>query len=106
MLGGSTGTSVTPSSRRTRRRSLLSSPPRPATYPTRIAETSRDEGQTYGRSTDDASRGSAPWIAASTKPQSSTVRQIGPILSSDQQSSTQPCRLARPYVALSRDAAQ
>src|SRR3954454_24341860 len=106
MLDGSTGTSVTPSSRRTRRRSLFSSSPPPATYPTRIVETSRDEGQTYGRSTDDASRGSAPWIGASTKPQSSALRPIGPILSSDQQSCIQPCRLTRPYVGLSPAAPQ
>src|SRR5690348_3045842 len=106
MLGFSTGTSFTPSSRRTRRSSRRSSSPPRATYPTRIVDSSRDEGQTYGRSTEAASRGSAPWIAARTRPQSSAPRQMGPILSSDQQSCMQPNRLTRPYVGLSPTAPQ
>src|SRR5579864_2592282 len=75
-------------------------------YPTRIVESSRDEGQTYCRSTDAASRASAPCIAARTKPQSSALRQIGPILSSDQHSCMQPYRLTRPNVGLSPTAPQ
>src|SRR4029077_7833926 len=48
-----------------------------------------------------ASRGSAPWIAAKTNPQSSALRQIGPMVSSDQQSCMHPCRLTRPEVGRS-----
>ena len=37
-------------------------------------------------------------MAASTMPQSSAVRAIGPSLSSVQHSAIAPCRLTRPYV--------
>src|SRR2546421_11468768 len=46
----------------------------------------------------EASAGSGPLSAARTKAQSSTVRQIGPILSSDQQSAIAPRRETRPNV--------
>ena len=42
-------------------------------------------------------------MAASTMPQSSAVRHIGPSLSSVQHSAMAPCRLTSPYVGLSPD---
>src|SRR5262245_27533462 len=59
-------------------------------------------GQVNGLATLDASSGSRPAMAASTSPQSSAVRHIGPSLSSVQLSAMAPCRLTRPYVGLSR----
>jgi len=51
-----------------------------------------------GASIELRSAGSPPLIAASTSAQSSTERQIGPILSTDQQSAIAPARLTRPKV--------
>jgi hypothetical protein len=48
-----------------------------------------------------ASSGSAPAIASSTRRVSSSVRPIGPILSSVQESAIAPWRLTRPYVGRS-----
>jgi len=47
------------------------------------------------------SRGSAPAMAASTSPQSSAVRQMGPILSIVHESAIAPYRLTRPNVGRS-----
>src|SRR6204780_3201625 len=51
-----------------------------------------------GASIEKRSAPSAPLIAASTKPVSSTKRQMGPTLSSDQQSAMPPARETRPKV--------
>src|SRR5687768_14440605 len=49
----------------------------------------------------DGSCGSAPAMLASTSPQSSAVRHIGPSLSIDHDSAIAPYRLTRPYVGRS-----
>src|SRR5580658_6452457 len=51
-----------------------------------------------GTSIEKRSAPSAPLIAASTTPVSSTKRQMGPTLSSDQQSAMPPARETRPKV--------
>src|SRR5262249_6008166 len=57
---------------------------------------SREQGQVKGRSTAVASRPSAPWMAPSTRAQSSTDRVMGPILSMVHDRLMQPYRLTRP----------
>src|SRR5207237_1108886 len=56
---------------------------------------------TAGPSPDVESKGSDPWISSNTNAQSSTVRQMGPTLSSVQLKAIAPYRLTRPYVGRS-----
>src|SRR5688572_994421 len=70
--------------------------------PIRIRRRRTDSGAyANSRVLADGSRGSAPAIAASTRPQSSAVRHIGPSLSIDHDRAIAPWRLTRPYVGRS-----
>ena len=75
-------------------------------YPTRSSLIERVASNSYGISIDEGSPGSAPRIASSTSAQSSTVRQIAPILSNDQHSAMAPVRATRPNVGRSPVAPQ
>src|SRR3984957_15528157 len=63
-----------------------------------MPEISAPASKRNGASMEKRSASSAPLIAASTTPVSSTKRQMGPILSSDQQSAMPPERDTRPKV--------
>src|SRR5277367_668168 len=63
-----------------------------------MREISASASKRNGASIEKRSALSAPLIAASTSPVSSTKRQIGPTLSSDQQSAMPPARGTRPKV--------
>src|ERR1700735_3995987 len=63
-----------------------------------MPEISAPASKQNGASIEKRSAPSAPLIAASTSPVSSTKRQMGPILSSDQQSAIPPARDTRPKV--------
>src|ERR1700722_19694399 len=63
-----------------------------------MPEISAPASKRNGASIEKRSAPSGPLIAASTMPVSSTKRQMGPILSSDQQSAMPPARDTRPKV--------
>src|SRR5262245_61890666 len=67
-------------------------------YPTRSPFTPAPASKSSGRAMLATSPASGPLIACSTSIASSTLRVIGPSLSSDQQSVIAPVRGTRPYV--------
>src|SRR5215469_12643238 len=71
------------------------------TNPIRILSMLLAGGQLNAASVTVRSRPSGPCIACKTAAQSSTLRQMGPILSIVQQSAIAPYRLTRPNVGLS-----
>src|SRR5260370_6477601 len=86
--------------------SLAPSPKASGRYPSFSPEIPASASKWKGASIEERSAMSAPLMAASTIAVSSTYRQIGPTLSSDQQSAMPPARETRPNVGRSPIAPQ